>query len=556
MTARYNRDCCPACGSDDVIPYAVIVGASEEYGYQCLTCQVTPGPSCHAQARHDTARPASRARQGRDDRPGAGPGPRPDRRPHGDRGEHPDPRRTNCSTAPPATTTTTGSAPPWPPGDASARSGCAAPSATSTPQPARSSHALDTDDNPDKVIYLPCGDRRASVCPPCAETYRADTYQLIRAGLAGGKGVPESVAIHPCVFATFTAPSFGPVHTRVVTPGGKVARCRPRRKANYCPHGRRISCGQRHKEDDACLGRPLCPDCYDYNAAVVWNAHAAELWRRTVITMRRQPRQARQSPRRPGPAVLRQGRRVPAPRPDPLPRHLPPRRHRPRPPRAHRPAAPGDHRRRAGRSHPPGRRLGLVRHRLASGQAEAAGTSPGAPRSTPASSGSPTTARSPTSRSRPTWPSTPPSPPSRSASRPAGSPLRTPASTPTTRTHQGRLIAACLKLGSHPHEDFKALRRWAHMLGYRGHFATKSRRYSTTMRALRAARRDWQRRQNPLTRPTATRPSSRTRTSNGPDEAGAPTETPSSRCPPPHEPASIGASPVKKPKSPKVTGRM
>jgi hypothetical protein len=35
------------------------------------------------------------------------------------------------------------------------------------------------------------------------------------------------------------------------------------------------------------------------------------------------------------------------------------------------------------------------------------------------------------------------------------------------------------------------------MLGYRGHFATKSRRYSTTMRALRAARRDWQRRQHP-----------------------------------------------------------
>ena len=75
-------------------------------------------------------------------------------------------------------------------------------------------HALDTNDTPDKVIYLPCGDRRASVCPPCAQTYRADTYQLIRAGLAGGKGLPESVAIHPCVFATFTAPSFGPVHPR------------------------------------------------------------------------------------------------------------------------------------------------------------------------------------------------------------------------------------------------------------------------------------------------------------------------------------------------------
>lgn len=60
----------------------------------------------------------------------------------------------------------------------------------------------------------------------------------------------------------------------------------------------------------------------------------------------------------------------------------------------------------------------------------------------------------------------------------------------TPRTHQGRLIAACLELGAHPHEDFAALRRWAHMLGYRGHFATKSRRYSTTMRALRAVRRD------------------------------------------------------------------
>jgi hypothetical protein len=38
------------------------------------------------------------------------------------------------------------------------------------------------------------------------------------------------------------------------------------------------------------------------------------------------------------------------------------------------------------------------------------------------------------------------------------------------------------------------------MLGYRGHFATKSRRYSTTMRALRAARREWVRRQQPTAR--------------------------------------------------------
>ncbi len=41
------------------------------------------------------------------------------------------------------------------------------------------------------------------------------------------------------------------------------------------------------------------------------------------------------------------------------------------------------------------------------------------------------------------------------------------------------------------------------MLGYRGHFATKSRRYSTTMRALRTARRDWKRRQHPPAHPGA-----------------------------------------------------
>lgn len=40
MTARYHGDCCPACGSHQVTPYAVIIGAREEYGYQCLACEV------------------------------------------------------------------------------------------------------------------------------------------------------------------------------------------------------------------------------------------------------------------------------------------------------------------------------------------------------------------------------------------------------------------------------------------------------------------------------------------------------------------------------------
>jgi hypothetical protein len=109
----------------------------------------------------------------------------------------------------------------------------------------RSTHSL-----PDGVIYVSCGDRRASVCPACAETYRADTYHLIRAGLVGGKGVPDTVATHPVVFATFTAPAFGPVHTRVIDPKtGKVKPCRLRRNIQRCPHGRIMACPQRHDEN-------------------------------------------------------------------------------------------------------------------------------------------------------------------------------------------------------------------------------------------------------------------------------------------------------------------
>jgi hypothetical protein len=358
---------------------------------------------------------------------------------------------------------------------------------------------FDTDDNPDKVIYLPCGDRRASVCPPCAETYRADTYQLIRAGLAGGKGVPESVAIHPCVFATFTAPSFGPVHTRVVTPGGKVARCRPRRKANYCPHGRRISCGQRHKEDDACLGRPLCPDCYDYCAAVVWNAHAPELWRRTVIGIRRHLAKLA----RPGGARVRlsyakvaefQRRglahfhaifRLDGHDPNHPERIIPP------PPAITAAVLAGVIRTVTGSTW-----FATVSHPARPKGWDITWGAQVDPRVVQLTDDGQITdvavasylAKYATKSTEPVG-----VPPSRITA-------DTASVYATPRTHQQRLIAACLKLGAHPHEDFRALRRWAHMLGYRGHFATKSRRYSTTMRALRAARRDWQRRQHPLAR--------------------------------------------------------
>ena len=41
MNAPYDGDCCPACGSYQVTPYAVILGAREEYGYHCQACEVT-----------------------------------------------------------------------------------------------------------------------------------------------------------------------------------------------------------------------------------------------------------------------------------------------------------------------------------------------------------------------------------------------------------------------------------------------------------------------------------------------------------------------------------
>jgi hypothetical protein len=55
--------------------------------------------------------------------------------------------------------------------------------------------------------------------------------------------------------------------------------------------------------------------------------------------------------------------------------------------------------------------------------------------------------------------------------------------------HPRRLIEACLDL--HPLYPDRKLRDWAHMLGFRGHFSTKSRRYSTTLGALRQARADY-----------------------------------------------------------------
>ncbi|NJP96623.1 replication initiation protein [Nonomuraea sp. FMUSA5-5] len=147
-------------------------------------------------------------------------------------------------------------------------------------------HRYSTTTEPNGILRVPCKTRRASRCPACAEVYRADTYQLVRAGLVGGKGVPETVAAHPCLFVTLTAPSFGAVHVRKKK-NGRVLPCHARRDAETCPHGRVMSCTDRHSADDPQLGEPLCPDCYDYDGSVLFNAISPELWRRFTLALRR-----------------------------------------------------------------------------------------------------------------------------------------------------------------------------------------------------------------------------------------------------------------------------
>jgi hypothetical protein len=106
-----------------------------------------------------------------------------------------------------------------------------------------------TEDLPDGTLLKACGTRRASRCPSCAAVYQADAYQLTAAGLQGGKGVPETVAAHPRLFVTFTAPSFGPVHSRR-TRGRLVRPCHPYRQGRTCAHGRRAGCWSRHDAED------------------------------------------------------------------------------------------------------------------------------------------------------------------------------------------------------------------------------------------------------------------------------------------------------------------
>ncbi len=120
----------------------------------------------------------------------------------------------------------------------------------------------------DGILLVSCKDRRATCCGPCSRLYERDAYHLIAAGLRGGKGVPARVSEHPVLMLTLTAPSFGAVH-------GNRDRGQP------------CTCGRRHDPDDLQIGEPIDPARYRYADQVIWNHYVPELWKRTVRAIRR-----------------------------------------------------------------------------------------------------------------------------------------------------------------------------------------------------------------------------------------------------------------------------
>ncbi|MFC8239398.1 replication initiator [Streptomyces chartreusis] len=336
---------------------------------------------------------------------------------------------------------------------------------------------LDSAALPAGQLLVRCNNRRATRCAACAETYRRDTYHLITAGLRGGKGTPEQVSTHPRVFATFTAPGFGPVHHR-------------RTDGHPC------RCGTHHDQEDTALGTPLNSDTYDYEAAVLWNAHAGALWRRFSIYLRREVAKRAGLTQR----TFRDHARVSFAKVAEYQKrgavhfHAVIRLDGPEggdtsPPawataelltdaiRAAATAARIDGPQIDGRAHTFafGRQLDVRPIRSADfddGQdlterAVAAYIAKYATKGAETATGT------------------------------LDRPIRFLAELAQARItdHARRMIRTAWTLGARAELADLRLRAWAHMLGFRGHFSTKSRRYSTTLGALRDARADWRRAQ-------------------------------------------------------------
>ncbi|MGH8902398.1 MAG: replication initiator [Egibacteraceae bacterium] len=84
-----------------------------------------------------------------------------------------------------------------------------------------------TDTLPDGVVHTRCNGR-ASRCEPCSRLYQQDAWQLVVAGLAGGKGVPDSVHESPMLPGGCC---------RVALAGTRPARCASTASPRRAPAG-------------------------------------------------------------------------------------------------------------------------------------------------------------------------------------------------------------------------------------------------------------------------------------------------------------------------------
>ncbi len=136
------------------------------------------------------------------------------------------------------------------------------------------------------------------MCPSCSDLSAADTWQLVTAGVCGGRhGMPQSIASHPAVFVSLTASSFGAVHGMRAGACGGARRCHRPAPMGFgdgeglvyrrCVHGNSLWCNAAHDTHGNSLGQPLCVECYDYLGHVVFSWWAPGLWRRFTIAVRR-----------------------------------------------------------------------------------------------------------------------------------------------------------------------------------------------------------------------------------------------------------------------------
>ncbi|HET6873501.1 MAG TPA: replication initiator, partial [Acidimicrobiales bacterium] len=275
---------------------------------------------------------------------------------------------------------------------------------------------------------------------------------------------------------------------------GRPRRCRPRRDHPVCPHGRALWCMSTHGPGDPSVGTPLCPDCYDYPGAVLFNWWAPELWRRFTIALRREL-----------------GHRLGIPA-----------------------GSFGDHLRLSYAKVAEFQRRGVV-HFHAIVRLDGAGDDYPAPtidlpdrlleEAIPAAAahvalrvagdgenvllrwGAQVDVQAihgeAAAEGRPVTPETVAAYVSKYAVKGAedfGAGDK-PIDASIARSlglsgHVVRTIETAERLASSV-EDLNRMRRWTHMLGFRGHFSTKSRRYSTTLGRLRAARAEFRRRNDP-----------------------------------------------------------